>query len=174
MGYLRRLGIAVLAYMDDFCGRPPGKSPDPAEAATQTRVKVLELFRSLGLAVHPTKGEAVGTTKMPILGYVLDTSKREITLPDSRLAGMIAAAGALTSAACSASRRVSFKALQRFTGKAVSYSLALPAGRLYLQRLYAAQRGNSHRRSVRLTHGALRDLSWWRSLRSSSQVVRPL
>lgn len=174
VGYLQRLGIAVLAYMDDFCGRPPGKPPDPAEAATQTRVKVLELFRSLGLAVHPTKGEEVGTTKMPILGYVLDTSKREITLPDSRLAGLIAAAGALTSGACSASRRVSFKALQRFTGKAVSCSLALPAGRLYLQRLYAAQRGNSHRRSVRLTHGALRDLSWWRSLRSSSQVGRPL
>lgn len=174
VGYLRRKGIAVLAYMDDFCGRPPGKPPDQAEAATKTRVEVLELFRSLGLAVHPTKGEAVGTTRMPILGYVLDTARREITLPDSRLAGLIAAAGALTSAACSASRRVSFKALQRFTGKAVSCSLALPAGRLYLQRLYAAQRGNSHRRSVRLTHGALRDLTWWRSLRSSSDVGRPL
>lgn len=174
VGYLRRMGIAVLAYMDDFCGRPPGKTPDPAAAATKTRLYVLELFRSLGLAVHPTKGEAVGTTTMPILGYVLDTARREITLPDSRLAGLIAAAGALTSAACSASRRVSFKELQRFTGKAVSCSLALPAGRLYLQRLYAAQRGNSHRRSVRLTHGALRDLTWWRSLRSSSDVGRPL
>lgn len=174
VGYLRRKGIAVMAYMDDFCGRPPGKPPDQAVAATETRVKVLELFRSLGLSVHPTKGEAVGTTKMSILGYVLDTARREITLPDSRLAELIAAAGALTSAACSASRRVSFKALQRFTGKAVSCSLALPAGCLYLQRLYAAQRGNSHRRSVRLTQGALRDLSWWRSLRSSPDVGRPL
>lgn len=89
-------------------------------------------------ASHPTKGEAVGTTKMPILRYMLDTAKREIILPDARVAGLITPTGAWTSAACSASRRVSFKALQRFTFKAESCSLALPARGIYLQRLYAA------------------------------------
>lgn len=160
VGYLRRKGIAVLACMDDFCGRPPGKPPDQAVAAIETRVQALELFRSLGLTVYSTKGEALGTTRTPIIGYVLDTARREITMPDSRLAGLIAAVGSLTSAASSASRRVSFKSLHRFIGKAVSCSLALRAGRLYLKRLHAVQRGNSHRRSVRLTHGVLRDLSW--------------
>ena len=171
---LRRQGLAVLAYMDDFCGRPPGPSPSSSDAATATRARVLDLFADLGLAVHPTKGAVVGTTTLPILGYVLDTVRRLILLPPSRLDALVSAAGALLTTACSSGRRVPFKPLQRFTGKAVSCSLALPAGRLYLRRLYAAQKGHRHSRTVRLTHGAVRDLTWWRRLKSGSDVGRAL
>lgn len=171
---LRRMGLAILAYMDDFCGRAAGPAPIPQAVATLARVRVLELFSSLGVTVHPAKGAVVGTTAMPILGYIIDTVRRLILLPHSRLGGVVAAAQSLSTAACGASRRVSLKELQRFTGKAVSCSLALPAGRLYLQRLYAAQKGNLHRRSVRLTHGAVRDLSWWRRLATSPDVGRAL
>ena len=76
--------------------------------------------------------------------------------------------------AAAASRRVPFKALQHFTGKVVSCSLALPAARLYLRRLYAAMRGQSARRSVKLCHGAMRDLRWWRRLSTSPDVGRAL
>lgn len=97
-----------------------------------------------------------------------------LLLPPSRSSAVVAAAQALSTSACSASRRLSLKELQRFTGKAVSCSLALPAGRLYLQRLYAAQKGNAHRRAVRLCHGALRDLFWWRQLTASPDVGQAL
>lgn len=171
---LRRLGMAILAYMDDFCGRSVGPATVSAAAATNARVSVLDLFSSLGLVVHATKGAVVGTMALPILGYILDTVRQMILLPPSRASAVVAAAQALSTSACSASRRASLKELQRFTGKAVSCSLALPAGRLYLQRLYAAQKGNAHRRTVRLCHGALRDLFWWRQLTASPDVGQAL
>lgn len=135
---------------------------------------MLTLFARLGLSVHPIKGAVEGTTALPLLGYILDTKRQLILLPPSTLASLTAAARVLSSTACASSRRVSLKDLQRFTGKAVSCSLAVPAGRLFLQRLYAAQRGHLHARTVKLTHGALRDLTWWRNLASSSHVGRAL
>ena len=174
VGALRNQGLAVLAYMDDFGGRPSGPSPSTPDAATATRVRVVALFSSLGLAVQPTKGAVTVTTALPMLGYVFDTVCRVILLPPSRLDVLVAAAGALLAAACLSARRVPFKALQRFTGKAVSCSLAIPAGRLYLRRLYAAQKGHSRSRFVRLAHGAIRDLIWWRQLTLGSNVGRAL
>jgi len=81
-----------------------------------------------------------------------------ILLPPSRLAAVTTAACALSSAVSAASRCVAFKALQRFTGKEISSALALTAARPYVRRLYAAQRGRSTFRAVRLFHGAMRDL----------------
>lgn len=134
----------------------------------------MALFSRLALTVHPTKGAVVGTTALPLLGYILDSKRRLILLPPTRLASLTAAARALSTAARVSSRRVSHKDLQRFTGKAVCCSLEVPAGRLVLQRLYAAQRGYLHARTVKLPHGALRDLAWWRTLASSPRVGRAL
>jgi len=109
-----------------------------------------------------------------LLGFVLDRERRLILLPPSRQGVVMAAARALSTAASTSARRVPFKALQRSTGKAVYFSLALPAACLYLRRLYAAQRGQLARRMVKLSHGALRDLRWWRNLASSPDVGRAL
>lgn len=54
----------------------------------------------------------------------------------------------------------------------MSCSFAVPAGRLFLQRLYAVQRGDLHARTVKLTHGAVRDWAWWRTPASSPHVGR--
>lgn len=174
VGALRRASLIVMAYMDDFGARPPGSRPATEAQATAARRWVLALFSRLGITVHPTKGAVVGTTALPLLGYILDTQRQLILLPPARLASLTTAARALSSTACASSRRVSIKDLQRFIGKAVSCSLAVPAGRLFLQRLYAAQRGHLHARTVKLTHGPLRDLTWWRNLSSSPHVGRAL
>jgi len=174
VGELRSRGLAVLAYMDDFCGRPSGPSPSTADAPTASRVRVMAFFSSLGLAVHPSSGAVTGTTALPILGYVLDTVRRLLLLPPSRLDVLLAAAGALLAAACSSARRVPFKSLPRFTGKAVSCHFAVPAGRFHLGRLYAAQKGHSRSRLVSRAHGAIRDLIWGRQLRLGSIVGRAL
>lgn len=156
---MRAWGMAILAYRNKFACRPPDQSPASMSAATAARIRALRRYASLGIAVHPTNGAVCGTTALPILEYVLETARRLILLLSSRLASLVSAAQALSSAACSHSRRVPFKALQRFTGNMVSCSLALPAGRLYIRRLYAAQRGDSRSRTVRLTHVALRDFA---------------
>lgn len=174
VGALRRAGLSVMAYMDDFGGRPPGSGPTSAAQATSIRRWVVTLFSRLGLMVHPSKGAVVGTTALPLLGYILDPKRRLILLSATRFTTLTAAAFALSTTACASSRRVSLKDLQRFTGKPVSCSPAIPAGRLFLQRLYAPPRGHLHARSVKLAHGALRDLGWWRNLAFSPHVGRAL
>ena len=171
---LRLRGMRMLAYLDDFASTAAGAAPSTKSAATAARASALALLGRLGFAVHPLKGAATGTTSLPLLGFVLDTERRLILLPPSRQAAVMTAARALSSVAAAGARRVPFKALQRFTGKAVSCSLALPAARLYLRRLYAAMRGQSARRSVKLCHGAMRDLRWWRRLSTSPDVGRAL
>lgn len=171
---LRHRGLRMIEYIDEFASTAPGPAPSSSAAATATRLWVLDFFASLGIAVHPTKGAVCGTTALPLLGFVVETERRLILLPPKRLDAIVSAAKALSSAANKNGRRVPFKALQRFTGKGVACTPAIPAARLNLRRLYAAQRGQMTHRYVRLCHGALRDLKWWRSLTTSRDVGRAL
>lgn len=120
VGSLRSWGMAVMGYTDDFCGRPPGPSPASREAATLARIRLLLLYDSLGITVHPSKGTVTGTTALPILCFVIETVGQLILLPPSRFRSLVETAQAPSSAASGPARRVPFKALQRFTGKAVS------------------------------------------------------
>jgi len=55
---LQLQGCRVNAYVDDFASTSRGPHPSTAAAATVGRRDILELFRRLGLQVHPTNGEA--------------------------------------------------------------------------------------------------------------------
>lgn len=169
---LRRRGFHVLGYVDDFAATGRGRRPSTEAAATAGRREIVQLFADLGLHVHPTKGVAVGTTRLPILGFLADTKRRLLLLPKSRLDRIVACAKALLSATTSANRRVSAKALTRFTGTAVSCSLAVPSARFYLRRLYNAQHRTTG--TTRLCHGAVDDLKWFARLRRAPGVERAL
>lgn len=116
----------------------------------------------------------MGTTTLPPLGLAIDTEKRLFLLSPSRQASVMAAARALSTSASTAARRVPFQSFQRFTGNTVSCALDLPPARLYIRRIYAAQRSQPTTRSVKLVHGAMRDMPWWRHLASSTDVGRAL
>jgi len=171
---LRRRGLRLSAYKEDFAATARSTLPSSPSGATAARVAALELFSSLGISVHLRKRAVSSTTTLPLLGFVLDMERGHLLLPPSIQGVVMAAARALSTAVSTGARRVTFKALQRFAGKAVSWSLALPAARLYLRLLYAAQRGPLAHRSVKLCHGALRDLRWWRNFASSPDVGRAL
>lgn len=169
---LRRKGYVVMAYVDDFAATGRGARPSSAASATAGRIDILNLFRSLGIHVHPSKGVTDGTTRLPLLGYLVDTTRQLLLLPEDRLSKMVDKAKCLLSAANRDARRVRAAALRRFTGTAVSCSLAVPSARFYLRRLYDAQgRGTG---TTRLTHGAVRDLTWFSHLPANHGVGRAL
>lgn len=169
---LRNKGYTVMAYVDDFAATGCGIRPSTAASATVGRVAILDLFKTLGIHVHPTKGVSVGTTKLPLLGFLVDTRRRLLFLPKERLDKIVRLAKALLTASGANARVVSAKALCRFTGTAVSCSLAMPSARFYLRRLYNCQ--GKRTGSTKLSHGAARDLHWFAHLRTNPGVGRAL
>eukprot|EP00168_Porphyra_purpurea_P002330 TRINITY_DN1267_c0_g1_i3.p1 TRINITY_DN1267_c0_g1~~TRINITY_DN1267_c0_g1_i3.p1 ORF type:complete len:1085 (-),score=104.85 TRINITY_DN1267_c0_g1_i3:486-3740(-) len=168
---LRRRGHTVMAYVDDFAATGCGARPSSSTSATTGREGVLDLFRALGVHVHPRKGEAIGTRRLVLLGFLVDTHRRLVLLPADRLAKVVGMAKMLLSAAAAHSRRVPTRALSRFTGTAVSTTLAVPSARHYLRRLYTAQ-GGRHSGTTTLPHGATQDLTWFSHLRQNDCVGR--
>jgi len=169
---LRLLGYRVNAYVDDFASTGRGPQPSTAAAATAGRRDILQLFRRLVLQVHPTKGEAVGTTRLPLLGFLIDTTRQVVVLPAARLTKLVTGAKVLLSEATRRSWRVSSWSLQQFSGMTVSCYLAIPSALFRRRRLYDVTRPKI--RVSRLSHGAARDLRWFTMLEQEPGVGRAL
>jgi len=169
---LRLRGFKVNAYVIDFAVNGRGARPLTMAAATAVRVEILSLFSQLGIQVHPLKGFEVGTARLPLLGFLVKTTRRLVVLPPARLAKLFGGAKALLPAARLRSWRLSFKTLQRFLGLAVSCQLALPTARFFLRRVYDCQ--SLVARVSCLTHGAVADLAWFSKVRTEPAVGRAL
>ena len=169
---LRSRGYVVLPYMDDFGISVSQAAPVTAADATAARADAVALFRRLGLHVHPSKGTATGTTRLEILGFVVDTVRQLLILPPERRRKLVGAAHSLLRAAAADRRWVRTRALQRFCGRAASAALAIPLARFRLRALFtamAADRGRS-----RLPSRALADLVWWADLAAAVGLGRTL
>lgn len=175
--WLRERGFRMIAYVDDFGGAPPTEGTGPATSAEAVLAyqTVSSLLTRLGLRMHPVKGVRHGPTSMPLLGHVIDTSTGLFTLPADRVANIVNQARTLSLRATSHNRWVSFRALRRFCGTAVSSTLSVPTARFHLRSLFNALRFK-HPTSgdTRLGHQALRDLQWWLDLEAHSAGGRPI
>jgi len=160
---------------------------------------VARLYATLGLQLHPEKGDREGTQQLTLLGFTIDTAGNRLTLPAERVAKVSGAAMALLSSAGKNRRFVRLKAMQRMAGLAVSTKLAIPAAQLYTRAIYddlkvwgQIRNGRSDRSSDdrtnrfddrsgrpsrhdrRLSHQSIRDLSFWAGLRSGQEFGRLL
>jgi len=181
---LRELGFRLTAYVDDFGGRPPctlGEAATTADARAGWR-QAEELFSSLGLRVHETKGEREGTTELPLLGHVVDTRRGIFRLQPKRLEKVETLAAALLRHAAKHRRWVRFGTLRSFCGAAISTTLSVPQARYRTQSLFSAMRpllragpsGRPKGRDLRLGHQALSDLRWWARLSEHALLGRAL
>jgi len=174
---LRRLGFRIIAYVDDFGGAPPAPAGVPATRAQAVAAfdLVAKLLARLGLYLHPRKGTRDGPTEMQLLGHVIDTRAGIFRLPTERVSKTAALAAGLARYATSHERWVSFKALRRFCGTAVSTTLSVPAARLHLRSLFnALQFRHPRTGDARLGNQAVQDLRWWVDLDTNSLGGRPI
>lgn len=172
VAHLRSRGYLVLPYMDDFAVSVNQREAVTAAQATAARAFCVALFTRLGLQVHPDKGIPTRTTRLEILGFVIDTERCLLLLPPKRQAKLIGAAHSLLRAAALDRRWVRTRALRRFCGLASSAALAIPLGRHHLRPLFLSLAGVRCR--SRLSSAALRALVWWASVRSAVGIGRSL
>ena len=117
--YLRRLGISVLGYIDDFavvCGTY-------AEGVQLDRF-MRHTFASLGLVLNFKKSSPAPTQRACVLGIDVDLVAHTFAIPDKRKASISATAKALLHEAM-LGRTVSVRDVASLTGKVMSCHIVL-------------------------------------------------
>ena len=147
-------GYTVLAYLDDFLIIET--SQHRCQAAFDTLITLLE---SLGFTINWTK--AVRPTQtLILLGVVIDTAKRELRLPEDRVAELMTLLQETLS-----KRKCSKLHLQRLIGKLNWAARVVRGGRTFLRRLITlANSVRGQHQHVYLNLQARADLQWWASL----------
>lgn len=159
VAHLRARGFKLMPYMDDFgclASTPHRATPVSKARAMAGRMEAVAIFRKVGIEIHKTKREAVGTQELELLGF--DTSRCLLLLKSDRLRSVVGSAVSLRRHARTHCRWVTLHAPQRFRGAAVSTSPAVPDARFHLQALYACFRAGPRRGMRQLSARALSDL----------------
>ncbi|KAF0296945.1 hypothetical protein FJT64_005616 [Amphibalanus amphitrite] len=152
-------------YLDDFFFFSSASSP-LCDTAYQT---FMSLCETCGVPTAPDKCQAP-STRMELLGCVLDTVSLTISLPDRKVRDIIAGLRAARGA-----RKLRQRDLLSLIGKLVHATKCIPAGRSFFRRLLDA--AHSVRRPhhwVTLSSDTKRDLDWWLALLPSWNGTAPL
>jgi hypothetical protein len=86
---LRRLGHRIVGYLKDTCGAPASASPMVATSpddSARAHSEFLELYRRLGLNVHPNKVDFSGSGLLDMLGALVVSEAGLFSLSPAKLA----------------------------------------------------------------------------------------
>ncbi|KAK3237297.1 hypothetical protein CYMTET_52615 [Cymbomonas tetramitiformis] len=134
-GFIRRLGIPYLYYIDDNAG-----GPAPVGASTLTKHErakisafvVSSCMTAAGYFIHLEKTEFIPSLTITWLGIGIDLAKQEFFIPQKKWDKFLSLATDLR-----ASSSISARDLERVAGKLVSMSIAAPGILIACRRLYA-------------------------------------
>ena len=155
----------VYNYLDDFFFFSPATS-SLCSSAYHTFLQICE---ATGFPVAPDKCQAP-STRMELLGCVLDTADLTISLPERKVQDIITALRAART-----SRKVRQRELLSLVGKLVHAAKCIPAGRSFFRRLLdTAHTVRRPQHWVTLTSDTKRDLDWWLALLPHWNGVAPL
>lgn len=168
--FLRSLGIPCLLYNDD---RHNGQMQIPLDKGDYTNLTTLDERRlataqstifvvayhlvRLGYFLGLSKSVLMPRKVVPYLGFLVDSTREVFHLiPDKKVRFLQLIRQTLENSF------VSVKTLQRLVGKCVSFSLAVPAARLFTREMNnAISRGQRTLKPIRV-HGPLRaEISHW-------------
>jgi len=150
----------VLHYLDDFLIVAPTR-----DALVQQMGIVEEAVAALGLTINLEKSSWEPTQQIKHLGLGIDSVRNIFFVTADKQAKLRAAATRMMCASSASKRWVTARSVASFTGLAQSVYLAVPPARFHLRSLHdclSTQRSWSSR--VKLSHQALQDLQWWKSL----------
>ena len=152
-------------YLDDFFFIGPADS-DTCERAYSTFLSICERCQ---VPLSPPKC-CPPSTRMELLGCVVDTASMTISLPQQKLQALIALLRATRTA-----RTVRQRRLLSVVGKLVHATKCIPAGRSFFRRLLdTAHTVHRPHHWVTLTRDTKRDLDWWLSVLPSWNGTAPL
>ena len=160
--YLRSLNVMNSLYIDDrFVVTKEGKSRTVDQVMTEAKklvYAVLELLTRLGYTLSLKKCSLEPSSCKKYLGFLVDSAKQAFLLPEDKKMEFITLRELILSGS-----EVNLKTLQRFCGKCVSMSLAIPSCKLFCR---AAAKSFCCKNSRAIRHlGALKEeLEYWRFL----------
>ena len=173
--YVRNLGIPCLIYIDDrhvgeiitssghwskpFLHRTTEFSFSAASAAIYV---VCYILVALGYFLGIAKCTLLPTTRLEYLGFIVDSQLQAFLLPERKLKNF----AELRESILGRGKRVSVKVLQKFQGKCISFSDAVPAAKLYIRNVCAAISSAHGNQSVKISAALREEISHWRFLDS--------
>ena len=166
-GTARSLGVPVSQYIDDrhvgqLFGSPTqgGWLPSPllAEAAAYI---MCYLLVEAGYFVGLEKSQCSPSTCVRFLGFLCDSSLQAFIVPEDKKKKFKVLREEILS-----TPSVTLKSLQRFAGKALSLSLAIPGCKLYVREIFKSisRLHQSSRAAVKLQGELRSEILYWRFL----------
>lgn len=170
--HIRSLGVPCSQYIDD---RHFGQLVTPStclwsnfqksEAATYIAVSILT---SLGYTLALAKSSLVPLQSVRYLGYISDSERCAFLLPEDKKLKFRALREEILS-----QDSIDLKCLQKFAGKTTSFSIAVPAARLYTRTCYRAIGAATKfpLRPIKILGNLRREIEYWRFLDSWTRVL---
>ena len=164
--FIRSNGVPLSQYIDD---RHIGQIRlNPAIQSTWSNVELAEAAVFIASLVLVSCGYFVGIQKSVLrptqnilfLGLISDSVTQSFLLPPGKKEKFARLRESII-----ASQSVSTKTLQRFAGKVISFSLAVPAARLYIREVNAGiSKGIKLSKQVPMSDSLKSELQYWRFL----------
>ena len=138
-GAARWFGVPVSQYIDDrhvgqLFRSPALASLVPSKVLAEAAAYIIcYLLIEASYFIDIAKSQWVVSTVVRFLGFLRDSSRQAFLLPDDKRLKFSSLREQML-----ASRNIGLKMLQRFAGKVISFSLAVPGCKLYLRETFKA------------------------------------
>ena len=172
-GFFRARGIPCSLYIDDrlngellTASGPWSVLPEARQeqyrrdAATAAVWCVLIVVTKLGYTIGLSKSVLVPSTTLEYLGFVVDSLNQCFRVPTRKIESF----GSLRESILAGRKTVGVKTLQRFQGKCVSFSLAVPAAKLFIREMSSGIASASTSGLVPLLPSLREELCHWHFL----------
>ncbi|KAK3735012.1 hypothetical protein QZH41_010670, partial [Actinostola sp. cb2023] len=167
--FIRSLGVPCSQYIDDrHFGQlrvvnPTGTHGWSDFENAQAAIFIgCSLLIDLGYFIAIEKSSLAPSQSTKFLGYIVDTTKLAFLLPLDKKAKFAALREDILG-----KKSVALKPLQKFAGKINSFSLVIPAARLYVRKVYdAISKATVSPKAIKITDALRDEISHWRFLDS--------
>ena len=166
-GAARSIGVPVSQYIDDrhvgqLFTAPLRMSRGPSfQRALAAAYIMCYLLVEAGYFIGLDKSQSTPSTCVCFLGFVCDSVRQAFVIPQEKRNKFATLREDILS-----SPFVSLKTLQRFSGKVISFSLAIPGSKLYVREVFKAisRHSGSSRPTVKLDANLRAEIEYWRFL----------
>ena len=178
--FFRSIGIPCSLYIDDrltgeiMTGTGSWSVPPEArdkkyryKAAMAALWCVLVVLAKLGYTIGISKSVLCPTTSLEYLGLIVDSVSQCFRVPSRK----IEAWAFLRESILTHKESVHVKSLQRFQGKCISFSLAVPAAKLFIREISRGIGRVSSSGFMCLTQDLREELEYWRFLDTWEESV---